>query len=416
MENLLSYYIQVIFLSLIIINHLFEIYLSRRQLTTLHKNLLMVPSEFSSFITLENHQKAIKYGIAKLHIGELKLIWSAALLFFWFPFQGAENLYQSITFDGIHREVIFLISFLSFQYLLNLPWKIYVTFVLENKFQFNRTTPRLFILDQFKSLLLGGIIITPVLYGMISIFNSSGQWWWLLSFTFLTCLQFILVWVYPTLIAPLFNKFSPLSKNELREGIERLVRNADINPKEIFIMDASKRSSHGNAYFTGFGKNKRIVFFDTLMKDLNNKEVFAILAHELGHMKLKHIPKSLITSLIFSFIGFWLMGRLSSENWFYNGHFLRVRSPGVLFFLFIQAIPVYLFWFQPLGSWISRRREFEADAYSAKETNSNDLISGLLKLYQQNASPVVTDKIYSLFYHSHPPALERIRKLHSIIK
>jgi STE24 endopeptidase len=263
---------------------------------------------------------------------------------------------------------------------------------------------------------LGGILGVPLLYGIILIYQGTGKWWWLVSFIFMTIFQFTLVWLYPAVIAPLFNKFKPLEGAELKTGIENLVSRAGFKAKEVFVMDASKRSSHGNAYFTGFGKNKRVVFFDTLLKHLENKEIFGILAHELGHMKLKHIPKSMITSLIISFAGFWLMGRLSTESWFYNGHFIRIISPGILLFLFSQAIPLYAFWFGPIGSWISRKREFEADEYAASETNAQDLISGLLKLYQQNASPVVTDPIYSGFYYSHPPALERIKKLQSLIK
>jgi STE24 endopeptidase len=181
-------------------------------------------------------------------------------------------------------------------------------------------------------------------------------------------------------------------------------------------MDASKRSAHGNAYFTGLGKNKRVVFYDTLIQQLNNNEIFSILAHELGHMKFRHIQKSLFQSLIFLLVGFWIMKWVSSEIWFYHGHFLRSISPATLFLIFLEAAPIYAFWFQPLNSWISRRREFEADEYSAQETNGKELISGLLKLYKHNASPVVSDKLYSLFYFSHPPALERIRRLQSIIK
>ena len=229
----------------------------------------------------------------------------------------------------------------------------------------------------------------------------------------MTLFQFFLLWIFPTVIAPLFNKFQPLEGEELKQGIETLVGRAGFKAKEVFIMDASKRSSHGNAYFTGLGKNKRVVFFDTLLKQLENSEILAILAHELGHMKLKHIPKSMLFSLVVSFASFWLMGTLANKDWFYNGHFVRATTPGVLILLFTQALPLYSFWFSPISSWISRRREFEADAYAAKETAPGDLIRGLLKLYQHNASPVVTDKIYSGFYHSHPPALERIKKLES---
>lgn len=413
MNSLYVYYTQVIFLCFIIVNHLFEIYLSRRQVTTLHQNRGEVPAEFKSFLSLEDHQKAINYATAKLQLGQKRLVWDAILMFIWFPMKGAERLYTALPGSGMSREVFFLLSFFAIQGILNLPWSLYSTFILEEKFGFNKTTLKLFITDRLKGLVLGMLLGVPLLYGILFIFNSTGSLWWLVSFIFMTSFQFALVWLYPTVIAPLFNKFKPLEGEELKTGIENLVTRAGFHAKEVFVMDASRRSSHGNAYFTGFGKNKRVVFFDTLLKDLGTNEILAILAHELGHMKLKHIPKSLVTSLILSFFGFWLMGRLSTESWFYGGHFIKVISPGTLFLIFLQAIPVYTFWFGPISSFISRKREFEADAYAAGETNPQFLISGLLKLYQQNASPVVTDKIYSGFYHSHPPALERIKKLES---
>lgn len=414
MENLFTYYTQVLFITFIVINHLFEIYLSRRQVNALHEHRTEVPTEFKDSLSLEEHQKAVNYATARLNLSQLKLIFEVVLLFYWFPFRGAEKLYLAIPLMDIHREVVFLLAFTGIQMLISLPWSVYSTFVLEEKFGFNRSTPKLFIIDRLKGLALSAFIGIPLLYALFVIFNWTGKWWWLASFAFLTLFQFTLVWLYPTIIAPLFNKFKPLEEEELKNGIEKLVTRAGFNAHEVFVMDASKRSSHGNAYFTGLGKNKRVVFFDTLLKGLSRAEVLAILAHELGHMKLKHIPKSMITSLILSFIGFWMMGQLANANWFYAGHFFRVISPGALFLLFSQAIPVYTFWFQPLSSWISRRREFEADAYAAGETDPQDLITGLLKLYKENASPVVTDKIYSGFYHSHPPALMRIKKLESL--
>jgi STE24 endopeptidase len=413
MENLYTYYFQVIFITLIVVNHLVEIYLYRRQVTTLHQHLTKVPTEFENALTLADHQKAVAYATAKLNLGQLKLIWEAVLLFYWFPFRGAEELYLSIPFIDIHKEVAFLVAFGLIQFALNLPWSLYSTFVIEEKFGFNRSSALLFITDRLKGLGLGALFGIPLLYGLFNIYTTAGKWWWVLSFLTLTFFQLFLLWLYPSVIAPLFNKFKPLEDLELKGDIESLVTRAGLNAKEIFVMDASKRSSHGNAYFTGLGKNKRVVFFDTLLKGLDSKEVLAILAHELGHMKLKHIPKSLATSLVLSLMGLWLMGTLSDQNWFYTGHFLRVVSPGALFLLFMQAAPSYTFWFQPMGSYISRKREFEADAYAAQEARPQDLIAGLLKLYRENASPVISDTLYSRFYHSHPQALERIKRLES---
>ncbi len=414
MSNLYSYYTQVIFLLFIIINHLIEIYLTRRQLEMYQKHALTPPEEFKSFLTDSEHQKAIQYSSSKLKMGQFHLVFDAILLFYWFPLHGAEKLYLALPIEGMHREVFFLITFTLIQFVLSLPWSIFSTFYLEEKFGFNKSTPKLFIIDRLKGLALGGVLGIPLLYAVFFLFKSLGEYWWLASFALLTCFQFFLVWIYPTVIAPLFNKFQPLEGSELKQGIENLVTNAGFNAKEVFVMDASRRSAHGNAYFTGFGKNKRVVFFDTLLKQLENPEILAILAHELGHMKLKHIPKSMITSVLLSFAGFWLMGKVANQEWFFHGHFIRYTSPGILLLLFTQALPLYTFWFSPIGTWISRKREFEADAYAAKETRPENLIQGLLKLYQQNASPVVTDKIYSGFYHSHPPALERIRRLESL--
>jgi STE24 endopeptidase len=410
---LYSYYTQVIFLVFIIVNHLFEIYLTRRQLETYQKHADTPPPEFTSFLTDSEHQKAIQYSSAKLKVSQYHLVYDAIIMLYWFPMRGAEKLYFSLPLEGMHREVFFLIGFSLIGFLLSLPWSIFSTFYLEEKYGFNKNTPKLFIIDRVKGLVLGGLIGVPLLYAILFLFKSLGDWWWLASFALLTLFQFFLVWIYPTVIAPLFNKFHPLEGEELKHGIEDLVKNAGFNAKEVFVMDASRRSSHGNAYFTGFGKNKRVVFFDTLLKELKTPEILAILAHELGHMKLKHIPKSMITSLVLSFVGFWLMGQLAHQEWFFKGHFIKAVSPGVLLLLFTQALPVYTFWLSPIGAWISRKREFEADAYAAKETSPINLIQGLLKLYQQNASPVVTDKIYSGFYNSHPPALERIKKLES---
>ena len=414
MSNLYTYYTQVIFLSFIIINHLTEIYLTRRQLSTYQKHAQTPPEEFSSYLTEADHQKAIQYSSAKLKLSQFHLIYDAALLIYWFPMRGAEKLFVSLPATGMHKDVLFLITFSLIGFALSLPWSIFSTFHLEEKYGFNKSTPKLFVMDRLKGLILGGAIGIPLLYALLFIFGDLGDWWWLASFILITFFQFFLVWIYPTVIAPLFNKFHPLEGAELKTGIENLVQSAGFNAKEVFVMDASKRSSHGNAYFTGFGKNKRVVFFDTLLKQLQTPEILAILAHELGHMKLKHIPKSMITSLVISFVGFWLMGKLANQEWFFNGHFMKAATPGVLLFLFTQALPIYTFWFSPIGAWISRKREFEADAYAAKETNPDNLVQGLLKLYQQNASPVVTDKVYSGFYHSHPPALERIRKLESL--
>ena len=414
MKNLISYYFQISFISLILINHFIEIYLCRRQIKVFKSAEHNPPDEFSHVISVEENRKSIDYSSTKLLLSQIRLLFDASLLLYWFPFRGAQALYSTILVDGIHREALFLILFALIQYGLGLPWSIISTFWIEQKYGFNKSTPKLFLKDQIKGLLLGSVFLVPLLYLVLYLFNSFSQSWWWISFLVMTSFQFFLIWIYPTWIAPLFNKFTPLDSEELSKGINTLVQNAGFEAKEIFVMDASKRSSHGNAYFTGFGKNKRVVFFDTLLKQLKTEEILAILAHELGHMKLKHIPKSMLASIGFSFIGFWLMGLMAESSWFYQGHFFKSQSVGILIFLFTQAIPLYVFWISPFSSWISRKREFEADTYAAEQTKSEHLMEALLKLYQQNSSPVITDKWYSRFYHSHPPALERIKHLESL--
>lgn len=414
MTYLYAYYLQVLFIVLIVVNHLWEIYLNRRQLRTLQCSQDAVPQEFSSQISLQDHQKSIQYASARLNLALFHLVADAVILFYWFPFRGAESLFHALPAWGMHRDVLFLLSFGLITFLLSLPWSLYSTFVLEEKFGFNRTDLKTFTLDRLKGLILSVAIGLPLLYGILFLFESLGSWWWITSFVLFTMVQFLMVWIYPTWIAPIFNKFSPLENEELQREISSLVERAGFESKGVFVMDASKRSSHGNAYFTGFGKNKRIVFFDTLLKDLSGKEILAILAHELGHLKLKHVLKSLITSIALSFLGFYLMHLLSQKPWFFAGHFIKAVSPGVLLFLFLQALPIYTFWLTPISNFISRKREFEADAYAAQETKAQDLISGLLNLYQKNSSPVVADRVYSGFYFSHPPAIERVKKLKSL--
>lgn len=416
MPNLYSYYFQVLFIALIIVNHMVEIYLAHRQVDTLQKNRTEVPAAFQAFLSLEDHQKAVAYNISKLYFSIAHLVWNALFLFYWFPFRGAEKLFLRLPEIGIHRDVLFLLIFVGINMLLSLPWSIYSTFVLEEKFGFNRTQPKIFVLDRMKGIALGSALGIPLLYAVILFYQSFPTYWWLISFITLTLVQFFLIWLYPTLIAPLFNKFQPMEDKELDAGISKLVGNAGFETSGVFVMDASKRSSHGNAYFTGLGKNKRIVFFDTLLKNLTHSEIFAILAHELGHLKLKHIPKSMMISIFLTFIGFWLMGQLSSQMWFYRGHFIRISSPGVLLLLFMEAIPVYTFWGTPLRSWFSRKNEFEADAYAAQETKAQDLILGLLKLYKHNYGSLISDKLYATFYYSHPPAPERIKRLEALKK
>lgn len=403
-------------MALILVNHLIEIFLHQKQLQCLKKSFNEVPMKFKESISLEDHRKSILYSKDKLIYHQFQLVWKAALLVYWFPLKGADSLFSALPLAGLHKDVFFILIFFLINAMINIPWKIYFIFVIEKKHGFNKTTPKLFFQDMIKGGLLSLLFSIPLFYSLFYLYQKSPQWWWLFGFFFISLFQLFVILIYPSFIAPLFNKFTPLEKSDLHQKISELLKRAQFTAKDIFVMDASRRSRHGNAYFTGLSKSKRIVFFDTLLEKLNHQEILAILAHELGHMKRKHITKSLVLSFVMMFCGFFIMGKIAPEDWFYQGHFMTHTSPGVLFLLFMEMTPLYFFWLSPLSSWLSRKNEFEADEYAATETSSKDLISGLLKLYVQNSASVVHDKLFSRFYFSHPPAEERIDHLEEVSK
>lgn len=411
MGNLFSYYTQVLFLTLIIINHLWEIYLARRQANYLMKNRFRIPEMFSQDITPDDHQKSTLYANDKLRMTQVKLIYQLALYLYWFPFRGAESLYMNVSNFTLTGDALFLISFVLIQSFLSLPFSYLSTFFIEKKYGFNRTTHKLFFTDLLKGLLLSSIILVPLLFIVLLAMSYFKNSWWVISFTILTIFQMGMLWIYPSFIAPMFNKFSPLEEGTLKSRIEKLLEEVGFHAQGIFVMDASRRSTHGNAYFTGFGKNKRVVFYDTLMDKLSDDEIIAVLAHELGHLKLNHIPKQIAISLVLSFFGFLTMYWLSRVDWFYTGHFMRITSNGVLLFLFSFAASFYTFWFSPLSSIFSRKNEFEADAFACRYAKAQDLRMALTKLYKFNASPVQSDSWYVFFYYSHPTPVERFQRL-----
>lgn len=411
MGNLFSYYTQILFLTLIIINHLWEIYLARRQANFLTKNRFRIPEMFSKEITPDDHQKSTLYANDKLRMTQVKLIYQLSLYLYWFPFRGAESLYMNVSNFTLTGDAIFLVSFVFIQSLLSLPFSYISTFFIEKKYGFNRTTHKLFFTDLLKGLLLSSVILIPLLFAVLLTMSYFKNAWWIISFAILTIFQLVMLWIYPSFIAPMFNKFSPLSEGPLKDRIEKLLEEVGFHAEGIFVMDASRRSTHGNAYFTGFGKNKRVVFFDTLLDKLNDDEIIAVLAHELGHLKLKHIPKQIGISLVLSFLGFLAMYLLSRVDWFYTGHFMRITSNGVLLFIFAFAASFYTFWFSPLSSIFSRKNEFEADAFACKYAKAQDLKQALTLLYKFNASPVESDPWYVFFYYSHPTPTERFKRL-----
>ena len=313
--------------------------------------------------------------------------------------------------DTLYVGVGFMISLMLIGSLIDLPFSLYRTFVLEEKFGFNKTNAKTFIGDLLKEFLLMLIIGLPLIYAILWLMNGMGEFWWAYVWLVLTGFSLLMFWLYPSYIAPIFNKFKALDNLELKAKIDNLLNRTGFKSDGVFVMDGSKRSSHGNAYFTGIGKNKRIVFFDTLLEGMNDQEVEAILAHELGHFHHKHIRKHMISSFAISLLGLALLGYLINQLWFFNGLGIESPSNHTALILFMLVMPVFSFFIAPISNALSRKHEFEADSFAAKHTNADDLVSSLVKLYRDNASTLTPDKLYSAFHDSHPSASIRINHL-----
>jgi len=292
-----------------------------------------------------------------------------------------------------------------------LPFSLYRTFVLEHKFGFNKMTGKTFAGDFVKEILLTLIVGLPLIYVILYLMGAMGEYWWIYVWLVLTGFSLLMFWLYPTYIAPIFNKFKPLDNLELKTKIDSLLKRTGFKSDGVFVMDGSKRSSHGNAYFTGIGKNKRIVFFDTLLEGMEDQEVEAILAHELGHFHHKHIRKHMITSFTISLLGLALLGYLINQPWFFHGLGVQTMSSHTALVLFALTLPMFSFFIAPISNYLSRKHEFEADAFAAKHTNADDLVSSLVKLYRDNAATLTPDNLYSAFHDSHPSASIRIAQL-----
>jgi len=406
------------FLFCLIVKGLVEAWLDSRQKANIRRHQNEVPSRFNDKITLADHQKAADYTVAKINTSQFFHLVDVVVLLLWTIGGGLKSLSALVEAMGIESNLwqgaIFIALFIFINALLSLPQSIYSTFVLEERFGFNKTTAKTFTIDLIKGTVVGSLIGIPVILGILWIMQALGENWWLWAWVFMTVFQLTLVWAYPTFIAPLFNKFSPLPEGETKERVEALLKRTGFHSKGLFVMDASIRSSHGNAYFTGFGKNKRIVFFDTLLKTLEPAEVEAVLAHELGHFKKKHIVKGMAKALLMSLVGFWILGHLASWQPFFDGLNAGEISNAKALILFILVTGVFTFPLTPLSAWMSRRHEFEADDFAAEHAKASDLISALVKLYKDNANTLTPDHVYSAWYHSHPPALTRVKNLEKL--
>ncbi|MDX8379592.1 MAG: M48 family metallopeptidase [Gallionella sp.] len=404
----------VIFIAALALTTLTKIWLARRHLSHIAAHRATVPAAFLEKITLESHQKGADYTTEKTRFAMLAMLFDAATLLI-FTVGGGIQWVTNFSHGGFDSALIqdmsTIVAVLMISSLLEIPFDLYRTFRIEARFGFNHMTFKLYLADALKSLLLGVIMGLPLLLGVLWLMARMGDDWWLYVWGVWVTFNLLILFIYPSYIAPLFNKFTPLQDEIMKTRIEALLSRCGFTSSGLFIMDGSKRSAHGNAYFTGFGKTKRIVFFDTLLEHLSIEEVEAVLAHELGHFKHHHVVKRIIATFTMSLGVLWLLAQLMQTGWFYQGLGVTTPSTALALLLFFMIMPVFSFVFSPLISAYSRKHEFEADAYASKQTHANDLVNALVKLYQDNAATLTPDPLYSTFYDSHPPAAVRIANL-----
>ena len=403
-----------IFIEILALTALFKLWLARRHLAYVAKHRDAVPEAFRVQIQLSDHQKAADYTRAKTRFSMLGIQFDAALLLVLTVGGGIQvisNLCHGWFSTPLTQGAATLVAVLMLSSLLETPFNLYRTFRIEARFGFNNMTLKLYLLDALKGLLVGAVLGLPLLFGVLWLMARMGEYWWLYVWGAWVVFNLLILFIYPTFIAPLFNKFSPLQDEAMKARIEALLSRCGFTSSGLFIMDGSKRSAHGNAYFTGFGKTKSIVFFDTLLARLSGEEVEAVLAHELGHFKHRHVVKRIVSTFALSLVFLWLLAMLMKTDWFYLGLGVTTPSTALALLLFFLVMPVFSFFIGPMMAAYSRKHEFEADAYAAKQTSADDLVSALVKMYQDNAATLTPDPIYSKFYDSHPPAAIRIAHL-----
>jgi STE24 endopeptidase len=409
-----------VFLAALILTLGTRVWLATRHIRHILAHRDRVPANFSSQITLEAHQKAADYTCAKTRIGYLSMFLEAAVLLLLTLGGGLTALadfWSSRLSDPIMHGTALILSTVMLMGAVGIPVSYYRAFVIEEQFGFNKMTPGMFFVDLAKQSFLAVLLGAPLLLGVLWLMEEMGSNWWFYAWVAWMAFNILVLAIFPTWIAPIFNKFTPLADPSLKARVEQLMRKCGFKSSGLFVMDGSRRSNHGNAYFTGFGKTKRIVFFDTLLSRLDIPEIEAVLAHELGHFKRHHVIKRIALSFSMSLVFLWGLGYLMQQNWFYEGLGVSVSSipsPGMALLLFFIVMPAFTFLFQPLGSLLSRRHEFEADEYAARNASATDLTRALVKLYQDNAATLTPDPLHSAFYDSHPPAGVRIARLQGL--
>jgi len=416
-----SLWLSFAFAAVLLLTAMLKFWLALRQMKHVAAHRAAVPAAFAATVPLAVHQKAADYTLARSRLGLVSLALGTAVLLGWTLLGGLEAL-NDLVRDAIRPrwgDMTYQLALLSaatlIGALLDVPLDLYSTFRVEQRFGFNRITLRLYLTDAVKALLVGALIGLPMAALVLWLMASAGAWWWLWAWVAWVAFQLLLLVLYPTVIAPLFNKFEPLSDESLKQRVQALMLRCGFAAKGLFVMDGSRRSAHSNAYFTGLGAAKRVVFFDTLLARLSPGEVVAVLAHELGHFRLRHVPKRMVLIFGLSLVALALLGWLSQQQWFYSGlgvtPNLTAANDALALLLFTLALPPISFLLLPLASRMSRRHEFEADAYACAQASGRDLANALLKLHEDNAGTLTPDPLFARFYYSHPPASERLAAL-----
>lgn len=408
----------LLFVAMLLLDIAVRLWLATRQLRHVLQHRNQVPAEFADRISLHSHQRAADYTVAKTRFSMVEHVTEAAVLVGLTLLGGLQflDLHLGVLIENeMWRQLALIGSVMAILGLVGLPFSAWRKFRLEARFGFNRVSPKLFIQDALKTVLLSMLFGAPLAGAVLWIMGNTGDTWVWWAWGVWVAFNFLLLWLFPTVIAPMFNKFTPLNNPEMAERINALAKRCGFALNGLFVMDGSKRSAHGNAYFTGFGKNRRIVFFDTLLSRLNADEIEAVLAHELGHFKHKHIVKRMVVTFGLALVFLMVLGWLSNQIWFYTdlGVIPQLGRPNdaLALILFFLAVPVFTFWVGPLAAWFSRRDEFEADRYAASQSSADWLVSALVKLYDDNAATLTPDPVHSAYYDSHPPATVRIRQL-----
>ena len=415
---MVSFAFSILFVTFFLLTLALRFWLAGRHIRHVVRNRAAVPSEFAARVPLAAHQKAADYTVAKTRFGLATLVWGGVVLVGFTLLGGLQALSGALlhlTGPGMLHQMALVVAFAVLSSVLDLPFDWYRQFVLEERFGFNKMTTGLWLADMAKGVLIGAAIGLPLLWVVLALMQKTGALWWFYAWLVWSGFQLLMMVLFPTVIAPLFNKFTPLADDSLKARIEGLMERTGFASKGLFVMDGSKRSAHGNAYFSGFGANKRIVFFDTLIERLAPQEIEAVLAHELGHFKLKHIIKRIAVMFALSLGFLALLGYLKDQAWFYTGlgvqPLMGASNDAMALILFALVLPIFTFVLSPLNSITSRKHEFEADAFAARHTDYRDLVSALVKMYEDNASTLTPDPLHSAFYDSHPPASVRVKHL-----